>query len=493
MVTNIRKRGYSKKDGLYTEEGFVPWSPPEQIFSNATATLPANDTVSSSPCVIDGGATQPFDNGTTDYRYISFSNDGSNGLRVSYSNDLITWTNEVAVTGFTGAASAVYPILCVDHQAALTSRKTAGKTLFYVNLAGSGSARLRQLTINNDNNKTGTADAATTSTIVASSAWNDTLVGLFYAQINNAALENAGSPAQHRIFMIGGFYDGTSEYSLGAIYGKDFANLSVKKINVVQKNAAYSTTGFLGVSVLTRELGAFHSMRDFKGVPVLLRGSVAGVGSRVTLGVCQDGFHSIKELGTMVDDTVSPYKTGNLIGMSFLYRASQAEHKFWFLRGTLVGSNTNQFATTFKGFGGDGAQENPVQVSSEILNVYEGSNGAKYIVRHVTASVTLSGATTTATGFFPDGAMYPMLSGRVSTLITGASGSNIGDGVDPDMFGANVALAAGTQIGPATFTAALPTTLFAPLDIVFTALTSDYTAGAVFLDGVYTEVIPPTS
>ena len=271
MSTFIRKPT-RRHDGRYREETFVPHAPPRQITAGLTPLLPDNDTKSSTPCVIDGGAIEPFDNGSADFRYIAYTADEANGLRVTYSDDLSAWENEAAVTGFTGTSNACYPVLCVDLKEALTSRKTAAKTLFYINLAGSGSARLRKLTINNDNNKTGTGDVATGSTVVGGSGeWNQVLAGLCYGRIDSNA-PNMGAPSQYTIFLIGMFYDGTSEYSVGAIYGATFDTLSVKKIQVKADVAANSADGFFMAVPLTRELGMFHSLQDFKGIPVLLVG-----------------------------------------------------------------------------------------------------------------------------------------------------------------------------------------------------------------------------
>lgn len=104
-------------------------------------------------------------------------------------------------------------------------------------------------------------------------------------------------------------------------------------------------------------------------------------------------------------------------------------------------------------------------------------------------TLTLSGATTTATGIIPAGCVVLGVRGRVTTAITGATSSNIGDGTTANAYGATVAIAAGTQFGLTNFLAATqPFIAKAAGNVVFTAVGSNYTAGVVVVEAVVFEV-----
>lgn len=89
------------------------------------------------------------------------------------------------------------------------------------------------------------------------------------------------------------------------------------------------------------------------------------------------------------------------------------------------------------------------------------------------ATTNIGGANVISAGWFVLGVLV-----YVTTAITGASGSNIGDGTTANKWGANIGLTAGTATTGASFTAG-PSLYTANTNIVATAITSNYTAGAM--------------
>jgi hypothetical protein len=82
---------------------------------------------------------------------------------------------------------------------------------------------------------------------------------------------------------------------------------------------------------------------------------------------------------------------------------------------------------------------------------------------------------------------------RVTTLITGATSFDIGDGATADKFGNNVAVALGTTSNLANGTATTPTIYPTSTDIVLTANGGNFTAGEVRLTVFYIKLTAPTS
>jgi hypothetical protein len=122
------------------------------------------------------------------------------------------------------------------------------------------------------------------------------------------------------------------------------------------------------------------------------------------------------------------------------------------------------------------------------------ANGARGRLRVATTLLSgLSGPTATWAGAFPAGCRRIGVSGRVTTLITGATSFDVGDGSDADRYANDKALAAGTTFTPADATADPGGWAAAAGDVVLTANGSDFTAGAVRLVALYEELTAPTS
>ena len=87
----------------------------------------------------------------------------------------------------------------------------------------------------------------------------------------------------------------------------------------------------------------------------------------------------------------------------------------------------------------------------------EGGKGASTYLRTNTETLTFAAnpgdATKVTTALIPDGAFVVGITTRVTTVATNCTSVSIGDGTDPDMFGATTAVADGTTTTNADATA----------------------------------------
>jgi hypothetical protein len=98
------------------------------------------------------------------------------------------------------------------------------------------------------------------------------------------------------------------------------------------------------------------------------------------------------------------------------------------------------------------------------------------------ASVTLSalsGASVTATGLIPAGAVVMGVTSRVSTLIEGADGYQIGTAADADRWADKTGVAVGTTTDNRDWTAGTIENFAAATDVIVIAKTANFTAGAI--------------
>ncbi len=98
---------------------------------------------------------------------------------------------------------------------------------------------------------------------------------------------------------------------------------------------------------------------------------------------------------------------------------------------------------------------------------------------YATSAALSSGATYTFTNLIPAGTLVWGVTCRVTTLITGATSFEVGDGTDADRWGHLIAVAANTTTSIADFTIASPVYYAAATSVVLTANVSDFTAGVV--------------
>jgi len=108
---------------------------------------------------------------------------------------------------------------------------------------------------------------------------------------------------------------------------------------------------------------------------------------------------------------------------------------------------------------------------------------------------TLSGATVTATGLIPDGAVDPIVTTRVTAEPGGSvTHYTVGDGTDPDLWGATAAKTVGTTTGPVDYTAQPNRVQIGAGNVVLTAVGASFNGtGAIRVTVQYREYTAPTS
>jgi hypothetical protein len=101
----------------------------------------------------------------------------------------------------------------------------------------------------------------------------------------------------------------------------------------------------------------------------------------------------------------------------------------------------------------------------------------------------LSGASVTATGAIPAGALVVACAARVTTAIAGATSFSVGYTGSTSAFGSGLSISAGStnegMIGPNPF--------YSATNVILTAAGGNFTAGAVRLSVMYLTMTPPAS
>jgi len=132
--------------------------------------------------------------------------------------------------------------------------------------------------------------------------------------------------------------------------------------------------------------------------------------------------------------------------------------------------------------------------SSQTQNFYDtyASSTDYHRVAIKTARATLasvSGATVTATGIIPDGAVVVGVTTKVTVALGtggGTSGYNVGDGSDPDRWGAITGTVAGTSSDNTNWTAGTIQAFTAASDIVITAVGGNFNGtGTIYVSVQY--------
>ena len=119
-----------------------------------------------------------------------------------------------------------------------------------------------------------------------------------------------------------------------------------------------------------------------------------------------------------------------------------------------------------------------------------GANGSALTLNVAEIAVSgLSGATVTASGAIPAGALVVACAVRVTTAITGATSFSVGYTGSTSAFGSGLSIASGStnegMIGPNPF--------YSATDVVLTAAGGGFTGGAVRLSVMFLNMTPPTS
>jgi hypothetical protein len=144
----------------------------------------------------------------------------------------------------------------------------------------------------------------------------------------------------------------------------------------------------------------------------------------------------------------------------------------------IFAAGCGQFGGPFMDRGGGGGGAATVAKSTQTLTFASGAGDA-------------SKATTS---LVPDGAWLISVTTRTLVTGTGCTGVDYGDGTDQDLFGAGVALTAGTTTTTADATATFANPLFTGgADVTITALTANCVDLSVKVIAYYFTVPAPTS
>jgi len=127
------------------------------------------------------------------------------------------------------------------------------------------------------------------------------------------------------------------------------------------------------------------------------------------------------------------------------------------------------------------------------FNVVQGANAEQTQIRANTTSSVVSGATHTFSGLIPAGSLLLGVTSRVTTLITGATSFDVGDGTDASAFGSAIAVAAGTTTNLADSNLTAVPIYSTASDVVLTANGSNFTAGVVRITVHYISLTAATS
>lgn len=164
-------------------------------------------------------------------------------------------------------------------------------------------------------------------------------------------------------------------------------------------------------------------------------------------------------------------------------------------QGELIVDTTNNRVTVHDGATAGGftaAKLSEVLLSgTALLTLAIGSLGfgSAFKVGVLEQSVTLSGATTTASVNIPANCILLGVGERVATAVTGATSFSVGTSGTPGQFGSGLGIAGGSTnygiIGPVGVYSATP--------IIITAAGGSFTGGVLHLAIFYIQITPPTS
>ena len=122
------------------------------------------------------------------------------------------------------------------------------------------------------------------------------------------------------------------------------------------------------------------------------------------------------------------------------------------------------------------------------------ANGQAFNIKTATATISsMSGPSVTASNLIPAGAFVIGVTTRVTILITGPAGFDVGEGIDIDRWGNSILVALNTTSDMSDFTSSALTIFPAANDIVITSDGAVFTAGTIRITVHYIDLTPATS
>jgi len=162
-----------------------------------------------------------------------------------------------------------------------------------------------------------------------------------------------------------------------------------------------------------------------------------------------------------------------------------------FIESQSAGSGSNDINMTIRPLGNGSMTIGPATIGGGGVQNYRaasysrtiGTGNARYTIQRTrqVSGVLASGSTFTFTNIIPAGAWIKAIYTIVTSVITGATGYDVGDGVDPDRWGAAVGAAQGQLSDMRDYTDTVEAMFLNPAlaDVVITANGADFTAGEV--------------
>ena len=148
-----------------------------------------------------------------------------------------------------------------------------------------------------------------------------------------------------------------------------------------------------------------------------------------------------------------------------------------------VGTSVTQAATEI------GLSNNEINFRNNSLN----GQSSVFKTKSVLGASMTSGSTLTFTNMIPAGSLVLAVSARVTTLITGPAGFDIGDGTTVDRWGNSILVALNTTTNLTDYVSDTITVFPSATSIILTSDGIDFTAGQVRLTIHYMLVTPATS
>lgn len=162
-------------------------------------------------------------------------------------------------------------------------------------------------------------------------------------------------------------------------------------------------------------------------------------------------------------------------------------------QGELIVDTTNNRITVHDGATAGGwaaAKLSEVLLSgTSLLTLVAGALGSAINIGVLEQSVTLSGASTTASVSIPANCILLGVGERVATAVTGATSFEIGVSGNLSQFGSGLGIAAGST----NYGIIGPTGIYSATPVIITASGGSFTGGVLHLAIFYVQIAPPTS
>lgn len=304
-----------------------------------------------------------------------------------------------------------------------------------------------------------------------------------WSQTNAPGVSNAATSKTNPVFI-----PDRSDFNTGI--GGGVGDGSVSIINLSRENTTWTEHGSAPFSMEHKHLFISDGSEIFAALHKL-SGTLTGLlGNTGTLFghdidptiVTQSETESIANIASL--NIEEPKITDNLTGGGLITVASTVR-----IGGAPDEGVTNWALNVVTGATNLGGGLNVTGVFSVTNNI---TNQAITQIRTAEATVvTSSGSSVTASNLIPAGSFVIGLTTRVTTLVTGPAGYDVGDGADVDRWGNSILVAEDTTSDITDFQSSALTLFPAANDVVITSDGVDFTAGEILITVHYMTLVAP--